>query len=1205
MEVKWTDEQQQVIDLRNRNILVSAAAGSGKTAVLVERIIQMLTDNEHPVDVDRLLIVTFTEAAAAEMKERIREAIEKNLEEHPENVHLQRQSTLIHSAMITTIHSFCLSVIREHFHVLDIDPGFRIAEEGELKLLKQDVLSELLETYYTEGSRAYLEFIEKFGTGRNDKKVEEIILKLYEYSRSYPQPDVWLDSCVESYQVNLPVADDENGQDAWTDILCESACMLRVEELVCQRGADMIAILEQGLQLCDMPDGPYMYGEILESDQIEVQKILKAKGFREMYQAVIGATWKRLSTKKDDSVDSDKREQVKVLRDKMKKMVKDIAAMYFYEEPEEILRDMADSAETMGVLVRLVKGFATMFSEKKQSKNMIDFNDMEQFALRILTVESAGGLIPSPSATEYQEQFAEVMIDEYQDSNLIQEAILTSVSKVSKGQNNVFMVGDVKQSIYRFRLSRPELFMEKYDSYSVTESDKQRIDLHKNFRSRTQVLESVNFIFEHIMRRELGGIQYDNLAALHLGADFEPQNDEDGQSVHEAEILLAEAKENGREMEARAVARRIKELMQAGCVLDKATKKHRKPTYQDIVILTRSVKGWADVFSSVLAEEGIPAYAGSREGYFEAYEISVLLDYLRLLDNFRQELPLAAVLTSTFAGLKAQQMAEIRSAFPEQPFYEAVKEYAFVENGNVELQKMLQAFLDTLEHFRETVPYTPIHELLWNIIEETGYGIYVSSMPAGEQRKANLEMLVEKAAAFEGTSYKGLFNFVRYIEQLQKYDVDYGEANIADEQFNTVRIMTIHKSKGLEFPIVFVAGMGRRFSTQDVKGSIVIHPEWGVGIDAIDLEKRTKVSTILKKVIQEEITRDNLGEELRVLYVALTRAKEKLIMTSSVSDAKELLAQYAGSPVSKEEFLPYYMLMGAHSYLDWVLPLTPLLDQDVPLHVRVMDETELMDVAIIENQAEYIAKSVLLNWNTEQVYQKQLRKDLKTQLGYTYPYEKDGKLKLKFTVSELKKRAYLEAEAGEVVYEEPEVIPLLPNFLAEESELTGASRGSAYHKLLELLDFTKSYNEQLLNDEIKGFEDAGKLSAEMVACIDIKNILEFLQCPAGQRMGHAATKNLLKMEQPFVLGVDAGEIYQGEESDETILVQGIIDVYFEEDGELVVLDYKTDKVRDGKALSEKYHAQLEYYGQALEQLLGKKVKERIIYSFTLGEEIYV
>lgn len=1278
MGVQWTEEQQKVIRLRNRNILVSAAAGSGKTAVLVERIIQMLTDADNPVDVDQLLIVTFTEAAAAEMKERIRDAIEKELEKRPQDVHLERQATLIHSAQVTTIHSFCLSVIREHFHVIDIDPGFRIAEEGELKLLKQDVLEELLEDCYAKGEPDFLEFVEKAGSGHNDRKLEELILKLYEYSRSYPQPEKWLGECVHMY---CP-ADGE-----------EPLYFTKAAEQVKQYAADLQELLEQGIRICEEPDGPYMYADMLESDREMLLGIASASTFEEMYACVSAIKWKRLSAKKDESVSAEKREQVKALREQAKKLMKELNGIYFFQEPGEMLKDMADSYGMMKVFAGLVQQFADAFAQKKKSKNMIDFSDMEQFALQILTEEKEGRLVPSLSAREYQEQFAEVMIDEYQDSNLIQEAILTSVSTVSRGKNNIFMVGDVKQSIYRFRLSRPELFMEKYDTYSTEDSSRQRIDLHKNFRSRTEVLDSVNDVFRRIMRRELGGIAYDGQAALYPGADFEPLLREDGTSANETELMLldtsdeAEIEETGRESEARMVARRIQELVGIAQVKDKKTGQYRRAMYRDIVILTRSMKGWAETFSAVLMEEGIPAYAGSREGYFEAYEVSVLLDYLRLLDNQRQDVPLAAVLASPFASLDARQMAEIRTACPEGLFYEAAEHFVqagrelyaggssrpagegaegqdgqpakagaeeqgssrtagegseeqdgqparagseadvyFADAGDLqapELWRRLNAFYIQLEHFREMVPYTAIHELLWKILEETGFGLYIAAMPGGEQRAANVEMLVEKAAAFEGTSYKGLFNFVRYIEQLRKYDVDYGEANIADEQSDTVRIMSIHKSKGLEFPIVFVSGMGKQFNTQDMKGSVIIHPEWGVGIDAVDLKRRTKIPTFLKKVIQQNVKLENLGEELRVLYVAMTRAKEKLILTGQLPDAENVLEEMtrqnrlyreengektdgSGAPGAlkrQEGALPFYILSKARSYLDWALPA--VCGRNAPIRICIRNCRDGAFVSAAEEQGERIARNVLEHWDAQRIYDPVLREHLEEQAGFTYPFENARKLKMKFTVSELKKRAYLSEESGAMAFEEPDVIPLVPQFLQEEEELTGASRGSAYHKLLELLDFSREYDRENLQRTLERLEEENKLSKEMADCIQINDILGFLNCPSGQRMHRAAKDFLLYKEQPFVLGVDAQEIYPGEAEGEAILIQGIIDVYFEEDGELVVLDYKTDKVKNAEELKEKYHSQLEYYAQAMEQLLKKRVKEKIIYSFALKQEIQV
>ncbi|OUP83465.1 helicase-exonuclease AddAB subunit AddA [Lachnoclostridium sp. An169] len=1259
MGVKWTEEQQRVIDLRNCNILVSAAAGSGKTAVLVERIIRRLTDETAPADVDRLLIVTFTEAAAAEMKERIGAAVEKKLSERPGDAHLERQATLIHSAQITTIHSFCLSVIRDHFHVIGIDPGFRIAEEGELKLLKQDVLDEMLEQEYAAGDEKFLEFVEKFGTGRNDRKIEELILNLYEYSRSYPRPGQWLASCVEAYRIDPEQAE-------------EAEVTVTARQRVLRKAEDILGILERARKICEEPDGPYMYADMIESDMREAKHLLEAETYDGMKTAAEGFVWKRLSAKKDPGVSEEKKTEVKELRDTAKKLLKELQAVYFFAPLEVWTEDMRTAGETMETLVFLVNQFAGMLSEKKQSRNMIDFGDMEQFALAILTQEEDGRLVPSPVAAEYQDRFDEVMIDEYQDSNLVQEAILTSVSKVSRGTYNIFMVGDVKQSIYRFRLSRPELFMEKYNTYSLEGGDCQRIDLHRNFRSREEVLDSVNQIFRKIMRKELGGIEYDDTAALYPGAKFPELPQMPTAFTDRTELLLMDKDEirgeDERRAEARMIACRIRELIAGGVVLDKETGQYRRIRYRDIVILTRSIQGWAESFSAVLGEEGIPAYSVSREGYFETYEVSVLLDYLKILDNARQDLPLAAVLTSPFAGLDSMEMAQIRLAFPNAPFYEAAVRYAAGEDGapcsgesgsgesgsgesgsgapcsggspdggasdssvsgsgipcggssdcgkiklRENLRTKLAAFYEQAAYFRAKVPYTAIHDLLTEIIDSTGYGTFILAMPGGEQRRANVEMLVEKAAAFEGTSYKGLFNFVRYIEQLKKYDVDYGEAGIMDEQADTVRIMSIHKSKGLEFPVVFAAGMGKRFNTRDSRGNIVIHPELGVGIDAIDLETRTKAPTFLKKIIQEETGLENLAEELRILYVALTRAKEKLIMTG-MTDGKEterILKEKESGECERNQELGLYQLEGARSYLDWILPAAAGEDF---LDKRIFTPEDLEAAGRAEEHAEALALDVLTHWDESRCFVPELRKSLREQMDYEYAYRDEGKLKLKFTVSELKKRAAhgermgdtedtAADEVGEEMYAEPDVVPLIPDFLREEETLTGASRGSAYHKLLELLDFSREYDENSLGAAIEELRGAGKLSEDMAECIRLPDILSFLHCGSGRRMTAAAGRGQLFKEQPFVLGVDAGEIYPGETAEDMILVQGIIDVYFEEPDGLVVLDYKTDKVRKASELTEKYHAQLDYYGQALERLLQKPVKEKIIYSFTLKEEI--
>ena len=636
MGVTWTEEQQKVIDLRNRNILVSAAAGSGKTAVLVERIITMLTKDPTPVDVDRLLIVTFTEAAAAEMKERIRVAIEKALEAYPENEHLKQQATLIHNARITTIHSFCLSVIRDHFPAIDLDPGFRVGEEGELKLLRHDVLETVLEEKYQEGERRFLDFASAYGAGKNDKKLEELILKIYEISRSYPDADNWLEECVEAYRIRDEKELEEN---RYVKIAMEN-----VKKYL----ADLKELIEQGIDICLEADGPAAYEGTLRKDLALLEELEEETSFGELCQKVSKAKLVRLAINKDETVSEEKISQVKSIRDELRKMIKDLGNQYFSQSPEEILADLSRCQPAIEELKELVIRFQTAFEEKKRARNLIDFSDMEQYALQILASKTEDGWKPSEIAVEYQEQFQEIMIDEYQDSNLIQETILTSISRVHQGQYNMFMVGDVKQSIYRFRLSRPELFMEKFRTYSTDDSRMQRIDLHKNFRSRSQVLGSVNYLFRQLMTQSLGGITYDDQAALYVGASY-PEGE--GQ---ETEVLMIDSRmeeyEAGkipeRELEARVIARRIKELLSSFQVVDKETGDFRPVRYRDIVILTRSVQGIADVFAEVLNREGIPAYAGTKEGYFDAWEVGVVLDYLRILDNRCQDISLAAALVS-------------------------------------------------------------------------------------------------------------------------------------------------------------------------------------------------------------------------------------------------------------------------------------------------------------------------------------------------------------------------------------------------------------------------------------------------------------------------------------------------------------------------------------------------------------------------------
>ena len=1005
MGVQWTEEQRQVIELGGRNILVSAAAGSGKTAVLVERIITMLTRKENPVDVDHLLIVTFTEAAAAEMKERIRQAIEDQAEKRPEDANLNRQATLIHSAQITTIHSFCLSVIREHFHTIDLDPAFRIGEEGELKLLRGDVMQEMLEQYYEEADPDFLNLVESYGGSRDDKKIEELIERLYEFSRSYPEPKKWLTECVHAYEV-------ENMEE-----LQETMHYQAMQKNMAGYMAGAKELLHQGLAACVAPDGPQMYADALEDDLRQIERLEQAAGYEETYEAIHRINWKRLASNRKNQASEEKANFVKRVREDVKGMIKDLKALYYEFPAEEVLEEIQRCRPYMQMLARLTADFSQRFEEMKRSRNMIDFDDMEQYAMRILTREENGSLVPSKVAEEYQKQFYEIMIDEYQDSNLIQETILTSVSGKWSGRNNIFMVGDVKQSIYRFRLSRPELFMEKYDSYTLTDSPEQRIDLHKNFRSRKEVLAGANDIFRQIMIRDLGGVEYDDRAALYPGASYPEAggsevnhsevDDSDANDTESwdntPELILVDTEDDAetgsdveklsnREKEASVVARRIHQLIRHHMVKDKRTEKMRPAEFRDIVILTRSMKGYADVYMEVLKKEGIPVYAGSSEGYFETKEIGVLLDYLKILNNKRQDVPLASVLRSPFGHMTDEELARIKGSYRDEPFYKAVTSYA-KEGSDEAIRSKLSVCLDQMEHFRRMIPYTALHRLLDKIMQETGYRDYISALPAGEQRAANLDMLLEKARTFESSSYKGVFHFIRYVEQLQKYEIDYGEANTADEQSNTVRLMSIHKSKGLEFPIVIVAGMGKKFNRQDSQGDVLMHASLGIGLKSVDLETRTKCSTLIKNVIAREEVLESMGEELRVLYVALTRAKEKLIVTGTLKDpetkvreAMNQAAYHKGNVTDQPSPMSFGQLAGANRYLDWILPAVAGRGDKSPFRIQIVDMSQVRGSQIEQTAEQIVTRQALENWNVEEVYDETMQERLERQFYYQYPY---------------------------------------------------------------------------------------------------------------------------------------------------------------------------------------------------------------------------
>ncbi len=1268
MGVSWTTEQQQVIDLRNRNILVSAAAGSGKTAVLVERIVKIITDKNHPVDIDHLLIVTFTNAAAAEMRERIGNAIEKALDEQPGNEHLLRQLTLIHNAQITTIDSFCLYVVRNHFHEIDLEPNFRIGDEGELKLLREDVLGRVLEQNYEEPSEAFSDFVEGYASGRTDAALNEMILQLYEFSRSYPWPEKWLDSFVGAYRIETR---EELDRAEWLAPLTQN---IRFVLKDCEQ------LLKQALAVTQQDDGPDMYEKAVRSDLEKYESLSKLTSFCELSVALSDIKYDRLASSRGFEGDPDKLELVKSLREQAKDVVKKLCRQYFFCSPEMMIGQLERTEPMLEEVVRLTKQFADEFAAAKRRKNLVDFHDVEHFALQILVDEETEKA--KKTAEEFRDTFEEIMIDEYQDSNEVQETLLRSISREERGENNIFMVGDVKQSIYRFRLARPELFMKKYDSYSLEESTTQRIDLHKNFRSREEVLTCTNDIFYKIMVRSLGNVEYDAEAALYPGASYPVSAD------FTPEILLADSNDelledtelsDKKTLEAKIVAEEIRHLMKTQPVTDKATGELRAARYSDIVILLRSLSGWADSLVEVLNGNGIPAHTVSSTGYFSTVEVQTVLSMLRLLDNPRQDIPMAAVLRSPMAGLTDEELAVLRLEDGSVPFHEAVLELAeglYEEDGQKEISdseadseadqkqgrnadgkkeddiettahRKLLKFYKKYRQLRQLVPDTPIHELIEIILRETGYGHYVAAMPAGNRRTANLNMLLEKAAAYEKTSYKGLFHFVRYIDELQKYDVDFGEADMVGENEDVVRIMSIHKSKGLEFPIVIVSGMGKNFNKQDTRSKMVLHPELGIGLDYMDGKKRIKSPTIAKKAIAKQIDLENLGEELRVLYVALTRAKEKLILTGTLKDAPEKLEffrQQANLSKAADRPLSYLTREGASGYLDWILPAVLSYGDKYP--VRIVEAAELV-LDEVENQLE---QNEDLTERIEEIEaaDTQLVGQLKQRFLQRYPYQVDVLRKNKYSVSELKHRAMrerFEAEQEETVpafLEEP-VTPTIPLFIQREESVEqetanrGALRGTAVHRVMECYDFA---SEKSVHEQMEAMEKEEKITADMRALVREQTVADFVSSETGKRMALAQRGGALYREKPFVMGFTEEELErygfgagaqmieneaQTENAQQEImsenvsqenhmheedltLIQGIIDVFWIEDDGITVLDYKTDRVDTAQELIDRYATQLKLYADALERVFATrklKVKEILIYSFRLEKLISI
>lgn len=1225
--MQWTTEQESVINHTAGDLLVAAAAGSGKTAVLVQHVISRIMDPVDPVKLSEMVIMTFTEAAAQEMRDRIKAALEEKLREHPDSAELIREAGSIQNASISTIDAFCKHFITENYAAIDLDPGFRMGDQGELRLLQGDILEDLLEEEYAAGEEDFLHFVDTFAQGKTDAGIAELIQKLYESAASHPWPEEYLDACL--------TAESADGKEF---LLEQLAARLR----------DDAERMDYALSICAEPDGPESYLPNVAQEKQALRYAAEATELQELILRTQAIRYDRLKPTK-----SALKGRVTAIRDDVKKDTKDIAGLPVVLDPEAEARMEAGIERCMHGLVRLTKKFSARYQEEKEKRHVLDFSDLEHKALEILYTTDADGVRhPSAIADDVAQQYREILVDEYQDSNFVQEELIRALSAERFGRPDVFQVGDVKQSIYSFRQARPDLFLMKYQ-----DPDYSKIELSRNFRSRNEVVRAVNRVFHRVMRPMLGGIDYNEKVALHYGYPKAPESEEIDPRYQTELLLLEVSKETSEELFG---AQMSKEEAEAHMIAERIQRLHADGVkYRDMVILLRSPGSWADTLVEILGADGVPAYCTSNEGYFDTVEVETVLALLDVIDNPQQDIPLAAVLHSPIYQFTDEELAELvahfgslRAALPQAPEANAsdaatdgaaamtgsgtgvdapachpiVTPGTCVEEGTASgasaesgakpplapaLQAKLDHFCAELARYRAMAHYLSIHELLYRIFDETGYDHYVSAMPAGRRRKANLDAMIDMALSFEKTSYKGLFDYIRYIEKLKKYDSDQGEATVFSDQDDLVRIMSIHKSKGLQFPVVFLSGMSRRFNTRSLNDAVLVDAELGIGCDYVDLENKVKIPSLKRAAIRKKLETDQLGEELRVLYVAMTRAEEKLILTATTGDIGKLLQKYpdAEAPLSGTE------LQSASCYLDWIM-----MAEGAEKLQRVgatRDVIELFDYTLHD-----------IHLAAEQTALNRLRREEKLQqavnsvdaasssyvealedLSYRYPHEAATRLYPKHSVSEIKETAMEafeedHARAGRehwhltVDHSESDPSGLAPEKPVQYQEKAGADVGDAYHHALEKYDYLDPSSDFRTQIE-------QKLPEAEVKLINPKRFQAFLQSPLAARFRKAQAADTLYREQHFMKQVPNDYLFPGSDTSEPVILQGIIDAFFIEDGEIVLVDYKSDHVREAETLIGRYRKQLELYAEALEKITGLRVKEKLIYSIILEQAIPV
>jgi ATP-dependent helicase/nuclease subunit A len=1280
-ETKWTKEQLEAITEKDCNLLVAAAAGAGKTAVLVERIIRKITCEENPVDIDRLLIVTFTNAAATEMRERIADGISKALDKKPNSKILQRQLALLSKANIMTIHSFCLEVIKSNFHYIGLNSVFRIADETEALLMKMETLDDLFEDIYDgEVKNEFFDLLECYGSNRDDQGLKDMVLTLYEFVQSCPWPEDWLAEKTEYFNLN---SEQDFTQTQWGKLLLKNTA----DECISLKGMmeKAISVIESSEEL-----SPYLANFQEEMDKIDLlSDKCCTESWDNLYEEINSFKFERLPRCKKDA-DKSMQEYVKSIRDDVKGRIKKIQEDVFIAPSRDIIEDLNSVYPLIKHLSELVVKFSREYAEKKREKSLLDFNDLEHFCLAILTEKKEdGGFLPSKIAGEYKERFEEIFVDEYQDSNLVQEIILNVISRKDLGSPNIFMVGDVKQSIYRFRQARPELFLEKYNTYSSEQNEKYRkIQLYKNFRSRKEVIDSVNFIFSRIMSVDVGELDYTEDEGLNLGAVYEEpgkqkeftgnvilggatelhiietEGDEDGYKTGtQEEEDDFEGENNDRDMasffndrehldsiqcEARVVAKRIKELVnneKSGIyvIYDKNAKKYRPVEYRDIVILLRATRNWSDVFVEELTAQGIPVYADTGTGFFKTVEVQIILSLLQIIDNPLQDISLLSVLRSPIVLFTPHELTDIRLADRDASLYEALKKLAGAE-GKHEFDKNLvekvTGFLEILNEWRDKALYMSTDELIWYLYTETGFYSYVGAMTGGEQRQANLRMLFEQARKFEDTSYKGLFNFINFVNKLRSSRSDMGSAKILGENENVVRIMSIHKSKGLEFPVVILSGLGKGFNLQDLNRRLILHQELGFGPDYVDYKKRIAYTTPAKQALRYRIKTESLSEEMRILYVGFTRAREKLILTGSVKGFGKAASRWKDYASVSNEKIPGHVILRGRNYLDWVCSALGSVEQyDNQYHIygkmpawdiRVWNKKDVLneETPVQKNQQDFfekineisLGKNIIINSYANVDPNADTNNDVNVKHGFSdyfeeinrrlnweYKYIEASRIPVKISVTELKRRYAFESfeEYSAFSVYTPTLIER-PAFMEESKGLSAAEIGTVLHFVMQRLDLNQVSTPEQIKSQVDEMIKKDLLTIQQADTVNIRKINNFFTSQLGKRMLNAEK---VYREVPFNMQVSSKELFNHLDDelykDEPILLQGVIDCFFKEPDGLVLLDYKTDYIPSGikeskeavMHLKERYKLQIEYYAKVLERLLKKKVKERYIYLF--------